>query len=252
MIMKKIFTLVFASIFSVSVNAQVAPDFTITDINDNTLQLYTALNQGNIVVVKFFTTWCSICNNTAPQVQNLWEGYESSGQDILLWGINRDNNESEQQVINYSNSHGITYPEAAMGGSVAALYGVTYQPDYRIICPDRSYHTTTNWNQVDSKVQACQALLSANDLKNQSAQIKLFPNPAQREAYLNFSLKENSEISIALYNQLGQEVKTYKKGLLESGEQTLSLDLAGISAGVYSVVVNKNDSRIATRKLVIE
>lgn len=250
--MKKISTLIFAAFFSIIARAQTAPDFTITDINDNTLHLYSALDQGNIVVVKFFTTWCPICNNTAAQVQNLWEGYENSGQDILVWGIDRDNSESEQLVIDYSNNHSITYPEAAMGGSVASQYGVTYQPDYRIICPDRSYHTTTNWNMVDSKVQECLALLTADEMENEKAKLKLFPNPAQNEVYLNFNLEKSSDISLSLYNQLGQEVKTFAQGILEVGEQTLKLDLTGISSGVYSAVLFENEAKIATRKLVIE
>lgn len=249
--MKKILTLVLAAFFSISSQAQTAPDFTITDVDDNTLDLYQALDQGNIVVVKFFTTWCSVCNATAPQVQNLWEGYQVQG-NILLWGIDRDNNETEQQVINYSNNHSITYPEAAMGGSIASLYGVTYQPDYRIICPDKSFHTTTNWNVVDSKVQECQSLLSANDIDNGKAQLKLFPNPAQDEAHLNFNLENNTEVSISLFNQLGQQVKTFNQGILNSGEQTLTLDLASISAGVYSLVLFENANKTATRKLVIK
>lgn len=250
--MKKILTLVFATLFAVSSQAQVAPDFTITDINNNTLNLYSSLNQGNIVIVKFFTTWCSVCNATAPQVQGLWEGYENSSQNILMWGIDRDNNETEQQVINYSNTHGITYPEAAMGGSVASQYGVTYQPDYRIICPDKSFHTTTSWNQVDAKVQACQSILSANEIENGFSVLKIFPNPANNEAFLNFSLDANTEISVSLFNQLGQEVKTYKQGVLEDGEQTVQVDLTGVSAGVYAIGLFKDGAQVATRKLVVE
>lgn len=244
------FIFLFLSAFTFT-RAQEAPDFSIDDTDGNTLSLYSSLNQGNIVIVKFFTTWCSICNATAPQVQNLWEGYEASQHDILFWGIDRDNSESEQQVINYANNHGITYPEAAMGGSVASLYGVTYQPDYRIVCPDKTYYTTTNWNQVDSKVQQCLIALSTNEIKNEESTLKLFPNPANNQVLLNFNLEQDAEIKVMLYNQLGQEVKNIDYGLLKGENQTLTVDIAEFSSGVYSVVLTQDGNKTAVRSLVV-
>lgn len=249
--MKNLLAAVLLISFSFFSNAQTATDFTIDDTNGNTLNLFTSLNQGNTVVVKFFTTWCSICNATAPQVQNLWEGYQSSPDNVLLWGIDRDNGETEQQVINYASMHSITYPEAAMGGSIASQYGVTYQPDYRIFCPDKTYYTTTNWNQVDGKVQQCLASVTSAEATNYDATLKLFPNPAENEVYLNFNLSESSEIEIVIYNQLGQEVKNIAYGQLESKDQTIKADLSGLSTGIYSLVLMQNETRFGVRSLMI-
>ena len=85
--MKKIFllcTFVFA-LASVSVaqlpNGSVAPDFTLTDINGNTHNLYTYLNQGKTVYIDIFAAWCGPCwsYHQSHALEDLWNLYGPGG-----------------------------------------------------------------------------------------------------------------------------------------------------------------------------
>jgi hypothetical protein len=62
------------------------------------------------------------------------------------------------------------------------------------------------------------------------------PNPARERATLSFTVKEEAETLVTLYNVLGQQVKTLYDGRPTAGEaQRLRLDANGLSSGVYIV-----------------
>ena len=63
-----------------------APDFTVTDINGNTHELYAdILDQGKIAVVQIVATWCPPCWNlhTTGALQELHEAFGPDGTDQL-------------------------------------------------------------------------------------------------------------------------------------------------------------------------
>jgi len=149
--------LLVALLASHSVQGQDAPDFTITDIDGQSHNLYAALDAGNTVVLKFFTNWCPICNNTAEDVEALWQGYQAAGDDVLIWALDRDANETNAHANTYRDNNGLTFPVIGEANSVAQLYGVLYQPEYYIVCPDRSFIQKVSYTEVDAPVQACLA-----------------------------------------------------------------------------------------------
>jgi peroxiredoxin len=139
-------------------NAQDAPDFTITDIDGQSHNLYTELDAGNTVVLKFFTNWCPICNNTADEVEALWQDYQTAGDNVIFWALDRDANETNAHATTYRDNNGLTFPVIGEANSVANLYGVVYQPEYYIICPDRTFTKQVSYTEVDVPVQQCLAL----------------------------------------------------------------------------------------------
>jgi peroxiredoxin len=70
----RIIALLFVA-FTFSATAQTASDFTVTDIDGNSRNLFSELDGDNIVVLKFFTNWCSICNNTASDVVAIYNDH---------------------------------------------------------------------------------------------------------------------------------------------------------------------------------
>jgi hypothetical protein len=78
----------------------------------------------------------------------------------------------------------------------------------------------------------------------------LFPNPAKGTTQLSLNLRGNSTVNVAVYNLVGQQVKTVSAPAFE-GNNDINIDLAGLSAGVYMVNVKVGESSI-TKKLIVE
>ena len=70
--------------FSFSVNAQTTTNVNIDDIDGVNQDLFTELDAGNIVVLKFFTNWCGICNNTADEVVDIYNAYQTNGEAVVF------------------------------------------------------------------------------------------------------------------------------------------------------------------------
>lgn len=78
----------------------------------------------------------------------------------------------------------------------------------------------------------------------------LYPNPAKTNAVLAVDLRNTSKMEITVMNLVGQSVKSVKaEG--QVGNNTVNIDLNGLSKGVYMVNV-KIDNAVSTKKLIIE
>lgn len=109
-----------------------APDFSLTNVNDNaTVNLYDY--KGKAVIVFFWATWCRYCKAEMPAIQMLYETYESQG--LVVLGV--DVGESASQARAYKSANSITFPILNdAGNNVAATYQVTAFPTHYFIDPN--------------------------------------------------------------------------------------------------------------------
>ena len=63
--------------------------------------------------------------------------------------------------------------------------------------------------------------------------IYIFPNPVSNLINLNFNLLESAEMSVSLYSQTGQLVKSFDNRLFASGVHHFSFSVQGLPAGSY-------------------
>lgn len=138
--------------FSFSATAQTATNVNINDIDGVNQDLFTELDAGNVVVLKFFTNWCGICNNTADEVVAIYNGYQTNGDPVVFWALDRDQNETNVHATTYRNNNSIPFPVIGEAYPVAQQFGVLYQPEYYIVRPDRSYVKRTNYSAMNTAV----------------------------------------------------------------------------------------------------
>jgi hypothetical protein len=74
------------------------------------------------------------------------------------------------------------------------------------------------------------------------------PNPANGSVRISYALTEGGTVSLVLYNERGEVVKTLAHGEQQKGEHTVAVDVSGLSSGVYHYRLDVN-GRMVSRTL---
>lgn len=83
-----------------------------------------------------------------------------------------------------------------------------------------------------------------------AANSSIFPNPAKNNVSVKLNLLNSSKVQVEVLNAMGQVVKIVQaQG--QTGVNTVSVELSGLSGGVYFVNI-KVDNASSTKKLIIE
>jgi peroxiredoxin len=109
---------------------QVAPDFSWQDSNGKIVHLSDL--KGKVVLIDFWATWCGPCRMTIPHVEAIYNKYK--GKNVVVIGVNLDNQGSRQKVEQFIKEKGITYLVIGdPNGAVASQYGATSIPRFFFI-----------------------------------------------------------------------------------------------------------------------
>lgn len=107
-------------------------------------------------------------------------------------------------------------------------------------------------NQRQDQVAKLSSIdLGLNDSKNNNAIFRAYPNPANNEVSLHFVLTQTDSYSIEITNTLGQVVKSVSMKNLQPGIYNETINLSGLTAGMYNVKVSGNKVQ-GTEKLIIQ
>lgn len=101
-----------------------APDFTLTALAGNDLQLSSL--RGKPVILNFWATWCPPCRAEMPELEALWQRYKDDG--LLLIGV--DQGENAATVERFARGVvGTTFPLLLdTNQAVGRAYGVRALP----------------------------------------------------------------------------------------------------------------------------
>lgn len=95
-------------LFAQETPAKDAPDFTLTDLDGNTISLSDL--KGEVVFLNFWATWCTPCKKEMPYFNEAFETYKNKGVNIIGISIDR----SEKIVKKFLAKKELVYP-VAMG-----------------------------------------------------------------------------------------------------------------------------------------
>ena len=134
-------------------DGSIAPDWTLTDINGTSHNLYSLLDNGYSVVIDLNATWCGPCwsYHQAGELEDLWVNHGPAGQpgvsagttdDVYVFMIESDNSTTGADLAGpTANSQGdwITGTQFPIidDGSIAGPYGLAFYPTVYTICPNR-------------------------------------------------------------------------------------------------------------------
>ncbi|MBD3232109.1 MAG: T9SS type A sorting domain-containing protein, partial [candidate division Zixibacteria bacterium] len=77
-----------------------------------------------------------------------------------------------------------------------------------------------------------------------------YPNPFNASTNINFSLPEAGNVSLEVYNLLGQKVATLVNGYVEAGQNTVTWDASYQASGVYFYKLSAGE-KVFTRRMTL-
>jgi len=92
---------------------------------------------------------------------------------------------------------------------------------------------------------------SDNPLNVYLASLTLSPNPFSGKTIIQFSIHQNSEVTIELFDLQGKRIKTIAEGNFEAGKQSYLLQKENLASGMYLLYV-QTCSGTSVHKLIIE
>lgn len=156
-------------------NGSVCPDFTGTDINGNTWNLYDLLDQGFAVVVDVSATWCGPCWNyhNSGALEELHASHGPDGtNDVRVLFIEGDATTTSADLNGTGGSTqgdwvtNTPYP-IIDDGNIADILQIAYFPTIYTICPSRIINETGQLSAANHyawiQENACQAATAAVD-----------------------------------------------------------------------------------------
>ena len=87
---------------------------------------------------------------------------------------------------------------------------------------------------------------------NGLTELSVYPNPAKDMAKLSFSLENASNLTIAIYDQLGQLVQTVSNSQYNAGLNQVEINTSTLNSGIYSVRIDAENGTLSQRISVIK
>jgi len=108
----------------------VAPNFTLQDLNGNSVSL--SHFRGKVVFVNFWATWCPPCRHEMPSMATLYDRFKRQG--LIMLAV--DMRENRGPVVKFMKDLRLNFPALLdIDGKVSTLYRITGLPTTYIIDP---------------------------------------------------------------------------------------------------------------------
>lgn len=91
-----------------------------------------------------------------------------------------------------------------------------------------------------------------DDFANMLTDVRAIPNPATSQTTINYNLNEQvDDLSIVVYNALGQAVTTLYSGSQTPGQHNVTWDLSNVDNGVYFYTLTNGKSTLTNKIMVV-
>ena len=101
------------------------PNFSLTTFDGEQVNL--ADHKGDVVVLNFWASWCTTCEQEATDLEAAWQYYKPRG-NVLFLGV--DYVDTEPEALKYLQEFEITYPNAPdLGTRVSQIFRIRGVPE---------------------------------------------------------------------------------------------------------------------------
>ncbi len=170
--------------------------------------------------------------------------------DLYLQKLNKNGEAVWQsegiKVFEYVSTNCIILPDNNGGAYLIFDAVAQYEPAYK---PRGTY-----FQKVDKDGNLGIVTSIKNEEGNIPAEFKLlqnYPNPFNPETNINYSIPEETNVTIKLYDVIGREVKVLVNERKQPGKYTIKFKGGEICSGVYFYRLTTSSGYTAVKKLVI-
>ncbi len=219
-----------------------APDFTLTDIDGVTRNLYTELDFGKTVILDFFITNCGTCQVNTSILENFWQEHGYNGDSVWVWSI-EINGVSDSAIHAFYNQFPATFPSFSTqyNNSVVNDYGVTYAPQYIAICPNRFMKQVPVESIQQNDVSCPVSGVSDNTAHSQA---KFYYSMDESVLKINFLPVELPAV-VSFYSQSGALL--FNKRITEPEPV---IDMKSLDSGLYFISLNPDTGNHFSGKIL--
>ena len=222
-----------------------ATDFTATDCNGVSHNLFSELDSGKIIVIAWVMP-CGPCVTHALPAYVSALSYSSShpGQ-VYFYMVDDYANTDCSSLTSWATSNQMTESTVFSDASIKMTdYGSPGMPkavvlggsDHKVYFNEKEGNITTQG--VNEAID--QALGISNGI-NERSRVKLYtyPNPTNDNLSVSYELKQDSDLSFEVFNLSGVRVlKVVNEGYKSSGMKTSTIDINELNSGIYFLRVN--------------
>lgn len=248
-----------ASLFTSSAKAQTtAMDFNILDCNGNPHHLFDDLDAGKAVIIEFFMNNCTPCVTAGQKLEAMKTDLltEYPGM-IKSYAFGYNNSYTCTVVNNWVNNNGFTSVPSDSGAAQVAHYGGMGMPtivivggtSHSVLGSPYIGFSTSDTTTMAADIRSFFSSMAVNEA-SQPVSINMFPNPANTEVKLSFTLKQSSEVKIDVVDITGRIVTEVMNERSINGEIAATINTSKIAQGTYMVRINANGV-VSQQKLTV-
>lgn len=102
-------------------------DFTLNTYSGETIE--TNDLRGKVVLINFWSSWCTTCDDEAALLEEAWQRYQSMGtEEIAFLGVAYM--DTEPAALAFLAEYGVTFPNGPdLGSAISKIYQVSNVPE---------------------------------------------------------------------------------------------------------------------------
>ena len=204
----------------------------------------TTTNYVEKTAIPSFSRWTLSSANNALPVRFILFNTRCNGNSVLLtWKTAQ-----EQNTHYYAVERSADRMQWKAVGNVLAAGNATVENDYSYT--DNSaiangYYRIAEYD-LDGKVQFTNVLLTSC---SSAEQFSVWPNPVNDLLYISMSSATSSNVTVKVFDNKGALLKQQAEKLLPGNNQ-FSIDIRGLSAGLYYTTISNNSGLLKIQKVI--